>query len=164
MAESTGKLVDRVREKVRSIKGRLAQGRSIPPPAEMRQRLHEQMSQGIHWVFARLEHDDFFRRCNFDRSDIEQRRNALFNEWMQAQSQSKLQPSSEYEEGYRRLYTQHHDLFNELKQERLHDWGEKARALLFRMLTGVGVAAIVLATGYLAQLWQIPIPLLRVIP
>ena len=59
-------------------------------------------------------------------------------------------------------------LWNELKsandlyiQEKKSDLNNRLRYLLFRMLTGVGIAAIILIMGYCAKKWEIPLPLLR---
>lgn len=38
------------------------------------------------------------------------------------------------------------------------DWGEKFRTILFRILTTISIAAIILLTGYLAQEWGIALP------
>ncbi|WP_020409827.1 hypothetical protein [Hahella ganghwensis] len=62
---------------------------------------------------------------------------------------------------YQKLYSKHSEY---LKEERLVaklDLRERLRYLVFRMLTGVGIAAIVLATGWIAKEFEIPLPLLR---
>ena len=40
---------------------------------------------------------------------------------------------------------------------------DRYRFLLFRLLTAIGFAIILLATGYLAKIWEIPLPLLRIV-
>lgn len=49
-----------------------------------------------------------------------------------------------------------------VKTKNLHmDWIERLRFLWFRLVTAIGFGAILLLTGYLAKLWEIPLPLLR---
>ena len=50
-----------------------------------------------------------------------------------------------------------------VKTENLHmDLIERVRFLFFRILTAVGIAAVILGTSYLAKIWEIPIPMLRI--
>ena len=49
-------------------------------------------------------------------------------------------------------------------QESWADWKTNFRYLLFRALTALAIAGTVLLTGWLAKCWEIPLPLLRIIP
>jgi hypothetical protein len=52
----------------------------------------------------------------------------------------------------------------QVKSNNLHlDWIERMRYLGFRLVTGIGIAAIVLLAGFLAKKWDIPLPLLRML-
>ncbi|MDO6763403.1 hypothetical protein [Agarivorans sp. 1_MG-2023] len=63
---------------------------------------------------------------------------------------------------YGQLYNQNKQLLDLLKQEAKADRQAKFRFFVLRMATGIGIAAIVLATGYLAQKLGIPLPMLRI--
>lgn len=64
---------------------------------------------------------------------------------------------------YEKAFVMYQAIENERKQEAWADMKERIRYLVFRVLTAVGIAAVVLGTGYLAQCWGIPLPLLRVV-
>lgn len=63
---------------------------------------------------------------------------------------------------YGKLYYAYKRLIDTRRQDSWADYHERLRYLLFRILTAVGIAAVVLGTGYLAKCWNIPLPLLRV--
>ena len=64
-------------------------------------------------------------------------------------------------EMYRAIIRSHKELLNVEIQIRKSDLENKARFLIFRLLTAIGIAAVVLGTGYVAYRLQIPLPLLR---
>ena len=64
---------------------------------------------------------------------------------------------------YQLIVNQRNHLANERKQETWADLFDRASSLAFRMLTALGIAAVVLLTGYLAQTWRIPLPMLRLL-
>lgn len=61
------------------------------------------------------------------------------------------------------LIRQNSNLRDIYLQESNLDLKERWRFLLFRIATGLGFAAIVLLTGFLAKTWGIPLPLLRMV-
>lgn len=62
---------------------------------------------------------------------------------------------------YSSLLNRYEKLINERKQDAYADLVERFRYLLFRILTAVGIAIVILGTGYLAHKWGIPLPFLR---
>jgi len=64
--------------------------------------------------------------------------------------------------GYERMHEEHAHLINVRKQEIYSDLVERFRLLLFRVLTAIGIATVVLCTGYFANKFGIPLPLLRI--
>ncbi|MEW8548575.1 MAG: hypothetical protein AB2693_34165 [Candidatus Thiodiazotropha sp.] len=62
---------------------------------------------------------------------------------------------------YRETYSAYHALVDVRRQEAKADMVERIRYLLFRMLTAIGIAAVVLATYYLAGVWGIQMPMAR---
>ena len=66
---------------------------------------------------------------------------------------------------YVRVTSEHAWLASQQKQVVWADFWEKTRYLMFRVLTTIGIAAIVLLTAALAHWWEIPLPMLsRVVP
>jgi hypothetical protein len=47
-------------------------------------------------------------------------------------------------------------------QDKKADLVDRLRYLVFRIATAIGIAAVILTTGYLAHRWNIPLTLLRV--
>jgi hypothetical protein len=68
------------------------------------------------------------------------------------------------QESYAAMRTRYELMCTERANEAWAAFTDRVQALCFRMATGIGIAAIILATGWLAQHWNIPIPLLRIIP
>ena len=67
-------------------------------------------------------------------------------------------------EMYRAIIRSHKELLNVEIQIRKSDLESKARFLIFRLLTAIGIAAVILGTGVIAYELQIPLPLLRISP
>ena len=63
---------------------------------------------------------------------------------------------------YNRIAEEFYELIDLRKQEVWADFVERFRLLLFRVLTAVGIATVVLVTGYIANKLGIPLPLLRI--
>jgi hypothetical protein len=63
--------------------------------------------------------------------------------------------------GHSAVASRHRRLLSIEKQTTRSDIESKLRFLLFRMLTAIGIAFVVLGTGYLAKTLGIPLPLLR---
>ena len=62
----------------------------------------------------------------------------------------------------KRMENENNALKNEYDQALKADLIERRRFLRYRIYTAVGIAAVLLITGYLAQRWNIPLPLLRI--
>ena len=62
------------------------------------------------------------------------------------------------------MYSEHSKIEALRKNEDWADTREYLKVFLFRMATAIGIAAVVLATGAIAQWLSIPIPLLRLAP
>ncbi len=60
---------------------------------------------------------------------------------------------------YVKLIDNYEALKNERKMEVWADFREKLRFLVFRMLTAIGIASVILLTSFLAMTWGIPLPL-----
>lgn len=63
---------------------------------------------------------------------------------------------------YNALQQQLASMTDRRKQAVKADFLDRSRFLIFRMLTAIGIATVILATGYLAHKWGIPLPLLRI--
>lgn len=67
--------------------------------------------------------------------------------------------------GIKNWYSVAYDLQKELSDKRRQEnWSnswDHAKTILYRTLTTIMIAAVILATGFLAKLWEIPIPMLR---
>lgn len=72
--------------------------------------------------------------------------------------------SGNIRQSYNSLLSQYDQLIDARRQEDLMDFWAHVRSLLFRVLTALGIAAVVLLTGWLAQMLQIPLPAFRVPP
>jgi hypothetical protein len=68
---------------------------------------------------------------------------------------------TDLEGNYRRAYADREQLLHSVRVEDDADLREKFRFLAFRMVLAVGIAAVVLLTGYVAKVAEIPLPLLR---
>ena len=66
-------------------------------------------------------------------------------------------------EEYEKLHNQHKKAMAVRTSSLDVDLIEKRRLLIFRMVTALGFAAVLLFTGYLAKKWEIPLPLLRLV-
>lgn len=64
---------------------------------------------------------------------------------------------------YLAMHSKYMQLKNTRKQEAWADLQERIRYLFFRILTAIGIAAVILGTAYLANRWDIPLPLLRMV-
>ncbi|MDO6611262.1 hypothetical protein Q4601_18870 [Shewanella sp. 1_MG-2023] len=62
-------------------------------------------------------------------------------------------------ENYSKLLDNYEALQDERKIEAWADFREKLRLLLFRVLTAIGIASIILLTSFLAMIWGIPLPM-----
>ena len=60
------------------------------------------------------------------------------------------------------LIKKHRELLSIEKQTTRADIETKIRYLIFRILTAIGIAAVILGTGYIAHKLGIPLPLLRI--
>ena len=60
---------------------------------------------------------------------------------------------------YVKLIDNYEAMQDERKMEVWADFREKLRFLVFRMLTAVGIASVILLTSFLAMIWGIPLPL-----
>jgi len=60
---------------------------------------------------------------------------------------------------YSKLLNNYESMQSFRKIEAWADLREKARLLIFRLLTAIGISAIVLSTSFLAKLWDIPLSL-----
>ena len=67
----------------------------------------------------------------------------------------------ELERHYSIVHAQRERLLHSFRIEDAADLREKIRFLLFRMALALGIAAVILLTGYLAKALEIPLPLLR---
>lgn len=65
---------------------------------------------------------------------------------------------------YKLIHTVYVDLINIRKQEARASTIDHLKFLGFRILTGIGIASVILATGYIAQCLEIPLPLLKIAP
>ncbi len=63
--------------------------------------------------------------------------------------------------GFKRLNNERCDLRDKRRQENWATTWDHAKTFFFRTITTVMIAGVVLFTGYLAQRWQIPLPMLR---
>lgn len=95
-----------------------------------------------------------YKDCGLPQDSYEKFRERLFNH-------GNLSSVTQASRWFRDRYISLSDL---RKQESRADWETNLRYLLFRALTAVSIAATVLATGWLAHIWGIPLPLLRLIP
>jgi hypothetical protein len=68
---------------------------------------------------------------------------------------------AEIETDYAVLHSQRERLLHAVSVEDAADLREKFRFFAFRMLLAVGIAAVVLLTGYVAKVLEIPLPMLR---
>jgi hypothetical protein len=66
--------------------------------------------------------------------------------------------------GYDRMLNEYNEIIDLRKQEMWADLVERVRYLLFRVLTAIGIAAVILGTGLIAHKAGIPLPLLKVSP
>lgn len=76
----------------------------------------------------------------------------------------KLRMNGRYDKAkntYEQIVRAHNELLNIENQLRKSDLESKARFLLFRILTAISIALVVLGTGWVAHKFGIPIPLLR---
>ncbi|MEW7973859.1 MAG: hypothetical protein AB2821_10295 [Candidatus Thiodiazotropha endolucinida] len=64
---------------------------------------------------------------------------------------------------YYETYNAYQILVDERRQEAKADMVERIRYLLFRMLTAIGIAAVVMGTYYLAGEWGIELPMARAV-
>lgn len=62
---------------------------------------------------------------------------------------------------YGRVWEQRATLLDERKQEQWANLRDHLRSLIFRTLTTLMIAGIVLGTGWMAKAYEIPLPLLR---
>jgi hypothetical protein len=62
---------------------------------------------------------------------------------------------------YRGLVRRHKELMNIEVQVRRSDLESKTRFLIFRILTAIGIALVILGTGFVAYRAGIPLPLLK---
>lgn len=69
---------------------------------------------------------------------------------------------TEMEGNYGRLHGDRETLLHSMRVEDRADLREKFRFLAFRMLLALGIAAVVLMTGYVAKVAEIPLPMLRI--
>lgn len=69
--------------------------------------------------------------------------------------------AADLESNYARLHADRELLLHSARVEDDADLREKFRFLAFRMLLAVGIATVVLLTGYLAKVLEIPLPMLR---
>jgi hypothetical protein len=65
---------------------------------------------------------------------------------------------------YQSLVSRHKELLNIEVQVRKSDLESKMRFLIFRILTAIGIAVVILGTGFVAHELEIPLPLLRLGP
>lgn len=65
---------------------------------------------------------------------------------------------------YRRVLSERRELADARKQEDWADFWEKMRFLAFRLALAIGIAAVVLAAGYVAREAGIPLPMLPRLP
>lgn len=67
----------------------------------------------------------------------------------------------ELEHDYAAIHAQRERLLHAVSVEDGADLREKLRFFAFRMLLAIGIAAVVLLTGYAAKVLEIPLPMLR---
>lgn len=93
-----------------------------------------------------------------ENSDIEIDNDILFNKVIESNSALK-QYRSALPGSYSKLLNNYESMQDFRKVEAWADFREKARILIFRLLTAIGISAIVLTTSFLANLWNIPLSL-----
>lgn len=64
---------------------------------------------------------------------------------------------------YTHIYNAYMELINQRRQEAWADFKERVRYLVFRILTAIGIAAVIMATYYLAARWGIQLPMTRAV-
>ncbi|WP_316365370.1 hypothetical protein [Candidatus Thiodiazotropha sp. CDECU1] len=64
---------------------------------------------------------------------------------------------------YSAMYTAYKALVDERRQEAKADMVERIRYLIFRILTAIGIAVVVMWTYYLAGEWGIELPMTRAV-
>lgn len=88
------------------------------------------------------------------REVFEQLENLSPNQW---------QLTLNIENAYRAVFNSREGMLNDRKQELQADIYEATRGLFFLVLRAISIAAVILLTGYLANKWGIPLPLLRLV-
>lgn len=66
-------------------------------------------------------------------------------------------------EYYRSLHNSYKDWMIDRDQENWANSQDHRKALIYRIASGIAFAALLLGVGFLADLWDIPLPLLRLI-
>ena len=77
------------------------------------------------------------------------------------QQQKNLNLGHKLNATYSRMYSEYTRIKVMQKNESNADYSERMRYLAFRLLTAIGIAAVILSTSYLANKWDIPLSFIR---
>lgn len=149
MAEQS-KMVERTMECWSSVFPPQLGGRlNVADPQTVEKHLRDGLQQFVQWVAGRVKQGD---------------QSYLEPEQVWSQFCGQYTDGEKVLKYYKQAYERHQSVRFGSRVEFWAAFKDRLQALVFRMATGIGIAAIILATGWLAQHWNIPIPLLRIVP
>lgn len=138
-----------LKDRIEKVRNRLAgefASRYVPPPSEFTEQLTRAATNVVNLTAREMSGGANGKQIT-DALAVKETRKKL-----------ELQ---ELEQHYSIVYAQRDRLLHSFRIEDAADLREKLRFLAFRMLLAVGIAAVVLLTGYFAKAMEIPLPLLR---
>lgn len=159
MTESAGKYKERVVKRLQGIKEKFTGGMKGPiiKPDKIEQEINAELGNCLDFAIGWLSNNGQLVDVRRDR--LEELIAELRRAWLADRNGVKI--GRAYISGYQRMHKLHLDIQDELRLERNADWGEKLRALLFRVVTTGLVGFVILGIYYLAHIWKIPVPLAR---